>query len=114
MSRRQIRPPPPAPASPAAPVPGSPTAGPGPGGARRHFTRAALDAALARRREIAAEPKPPLGALDLFIVRGAAAGNDFGWEIRRFGAIVVARSPEGYEGAAAARRAGEAALRRLG
>ena len=80
-------------------------------GRRRHFTRAALDAALARRRELAAQPKPPLGTLDLFIVRGAASGNDFGWEIRRFGAIVVARSPEGYPAIAAARAAGEAALR---
>lgn len=113
MSRRQIRPIPSAPAAAETPTAGRPPAEPGRGGAGRHFTRAALDAALARRREIAAQPKPPLGALDLFIVRGAAAGNDFGWEIRRFGAIVVARSPEGYPGMAAARRAGEAALRRL-
>lgn len=96
-----------------APVGGTPAA-PGRAGARRHFTPAALEAALARRREIAARPKPPLGSLDLFIVRGAACGNDYGWEIRRFGAIVVARSPAGFPAAGAARQAGEAALRHLG
>lgn len=79
-------------------------------GHRRHFTQAARDAALARRREIAAMPKDPAGALDLFIVRGADRINDFGWEIRRFGAIAVARSDRGYPSAAAAREAGELAL----
>ncbi|RYB07706.1 hypothetical protein [Lichenibacterium ramalinae] len=111
MSRSQIRE---TPTDPETPPTGGPQPEPDRAGQRRPFTRAALDAALARRREIAAQPKPPLGALDLFIVRGAACGNDFGWEIRRFGAIVVARSPEGYPGPAAARQAGEAALRRLG
>ena len=37
------------------------------------FTQAARDAALARRRELAAQPKDPLGTLGLFIVRGADA-----------------------------------------
>lgn len=78
---------------------------------RRHFTQAARDAALARRREIAAQPKDPSGALDLFVIRGAEHGNDFGWEIRRFGAIVVARSSCGYPAPTAARQAGEEALR---
>ena len=80
---------------------------------RRHFTQAARDAALARRREIAAMPKDPAGALDLFIVRGAEQGNDFGWEIRRFGAIVVERSGCGYPVPGAARAAGEEALRNI-
>lgn len=74
---------------------------------RRHFTQAARDAALAKRREIAALPKDPAGALALFIIRGAESENDYGWEIRRFGAIVVARSVHGYAGAEAAREAGE-------
>jgi hypothetical protein len=78
---------------------------------RRHFTEAARQAALARRREIAAMPKDPTGTLALFIVRGAERGNDYGWEIRRFGAIVVARSGCGFPGAVAARQAGEEALR---
>ena len=78
---------------------------------RRHFTEAARDAALARRREIAAMPKDPSGMLAIFIVRGAARDNDYGWEIRRFGAIVVARSSAGYPTQVAARLAGEEALR---
>ncbi len=80
---------------------------------RRHFTQAARDAALARRREIAARPKDPAGTPALFIVRGAERGNDFGWEIRRFGALVVARSSSGYPDAAAAREAGAGAMLRL-
>ena len=81
---------------------------------RRHFTEAAREAALARRREIAAMPKHPLGALALFIVRGTERGNDYGWEIRRFGAIVVARSSQGFAALVAARHAGEEALRGIG
>lgn len=81
---------------------------------RRHFTEAARQAALARRREIAAMPKDPTGTLALFIVRGAERGNDYGWEIRRFGAIVVARSGCGFPVAVAARQAGEEALRAIG
>lgn len=80
---------------------------------RRHFTEAAREAALARRREIAALPKAPSDALALFVVRGAERGNDYGWEIRRFGAIVVARSEGGFAGPLAARQAGEEALNRL-
>ena len=80
---------------------------------RRHFTEAAREAALARRREIAALPKDPSGTLALFVVRGAERGNDYGWEIRRFGAIVVARSACGFPGPAAARQAGEDALQRI-
>ena len=81
---------------------------------RRHFTEAARQAALARRREIAALPKQPSGTLALFVVRGAERGNDYGWEIRRFGAIVVARSERGFDGQIAARQAGEEALRGIG
>ena len=81
---------------------------------RRHFTEAAREAALVRRREIAALPKDPSGMLALFIVRGAERGNDYGWEIRRFGAIVVARSACGFAGQVAARQAGEEALGRIG
>ena len=84
---------------------------PGQAPPRRNFTQAARDAALARRRELAAQPKDPLGTLGLFIVRGAERDTDFGWEIRRFGAVAVDRSPCGFRTAAAARQAGEAALR---
>lgn len=81
---------------------------------RRHFTEAAREAALTRRREMAAMPKVPTGTLALFIVRGAERGNDYGWEVRRFGAIVVARSSQGFAGPIAARQAGEDALRDIG
>lgn len=81
---------------------------------RRHFTEAAREAALSRRREIAAMPKEPTGALALFVVRGAEHGNDYGWEIRRFGAIVVARGDHGFAGQVAARQAGEKALLSIG
>lgn len=82
--------------------------------ARRHFTEAAREAALARRREIAAQPKAPTDALALYVVRGAQHTNDYGWEIRRYGAIVVARSAFGFPAPLAARQAGEAALRGIG
>lgn len=81
---------------------------------RRHFTEAAREAALARRREIAAMPKDPTGKPALFIVRGGERSNDYAWEIRRFGAIVVARSSRGFKGLVAARHAGEEALRGIG
>ena len=74
---------------------------------RRHFTQAARDAALARRRELAAMPKDPSGQPRLFVTRGAQTGTDFGWEIRRFGALVIARSDRGYPTAELARNAGD-------
>ena len=80
---------------------------------RRHFTQAARDAALARRRELAALPKDPSGHPQLFVTRGAYVRNDFGWEIRRFGAILVARSDRGYATATLARDAGDHAIMAL-
>ena len=85
-----------------------------PANARPHFTDAARQVALARRRKIAALPKARPGALALFIVRGAERSNDFGWEIRRFGAVVVKQSPWGYASSEIARAAGEEALANLG
>ena len=79
---------------------------------RRRFTQAARDAALAKRRELAALPKDPAGSLHVFVVRGNPHGNSFGWEIRRFGAIVVARSASGFPDGQMARDAGEATLQR--
>lgn len=77
---------------------------------RRNFTVAAREAALARRRELAALPKDPVDRLRLYVTRGARVGNDFGWEIRRFGALVVARSAMGYATAELARHAGDDAI----
>ena len=85
-----------------------------PANARRHLTDAARQAALARRREIAALPKAPTEALALFVVRGTERSNAFGWEIRRFGAVVVGQSLWGYASSEAARAAGEEALADLG
>ena len=78
---------------------------------RRQFTQAARDAALAKRRELAALPKDPAGSLQVFVVRGVQ-DNAFCWEIRRFGAIVVARSASGFSDGQMARDAGEDTLRR--
>ncbi len=78
----------------------------------RRFTQAARDAALARRREIAALPKDPAGCLQVFVVRGASPANVFCWEIRRFGAIVVARGANSFPDGQMAREAGEEALKR--
>ena len=80
---------------------------------RRHFTQAARDAALARRRELAAQPKDPADQPRLFVTRGTRGGNDFGWEIRRFGALLVARAERGYATADEARDAGEGAIAAL-
>ena len=79
---------------------------------RRCFTQAARDAALAKRRELAALPKDPAGNLQVFVVRGADQSNVFFWEIRRFGAIVVARSASGFLEGQQARDAGQDMLQR--
>ena len=79
---------------------------------RRRFTQAARDAALAKRRELAALPKDPAGSLQVFVVRGADQSNAFCWEIRRFGAITVARSASGFADRQMARDAGEDTLQR--
>ena len=79
---------------------------------RRRFTQAARDAALAKRRELAALPKDPAGSLQVFVVRGAGQSNAFCWEIRRFGAIVVERSVGGFADGQTARDAGEDTLQR--
>lgn len=79
---------------------------------RRRFTQAARDAALAKRRELAALPKDPAGSLQVFVVRGADQSNAFVWEIRRFGAITVARSAGGFSDGQMARDAGEDTLQR--
>ena len=81
---------------------------------RRRFTQAARDAALAKRRELAALPKDPAGSLQVFVVRGAGQSNAFCWEIRRFGALVIEKGGAGYSTIHDARTAGESALSALG
>ena len=79
---------------------------------RRRFTQAARDAALAKRRELAALPKDPAGSLQVFVVRGAGQSNAFCWEIRRFGAVVLERAETSYPTMQDARTAGETTLAR--
>ncbi|WP_237477572.1 hypothetical protein [Lichenibacterium dinghuense] len=76
---------------------------------RRHFTAAAQAAAIeARRRK--RDLAKPRGTPELFVVRLGDERLPFGWEIRRFGAVVIDRGPLGFSTADAARSAGEEAL----
>ncbi len=54
------------------------------------------------------------GRPEVFVVRMPQPGTMFGWEIRRFGAIVLHRSEAGYRAPALARLAGEVAMAELG
>ena len=80
---------------------------------RRYFSQAAREAALAVRL---ANRKLPgdFGRPEVFVVRMPQPGTMFGWEIRRFGAIVLHRSEAGYRAPALARLAGEVAMAELG
>ena len=49
----------------------------------------------------------------VFVTRDGSEGQRFGWEVRRFGGLVVARSAETYADHGGARDAGEAELGRL-
>lgn len=76
---------------------------------RRHFTEAARVAAIeARRRK--REETLPREAPDVFVVRLPGAALQFGWEIRRFGAIVLDRSHAEFSTSKAAYAAGRKAL----
>ena len=77
---------------------------------RRHFTPEARIAALeARRRKT--ENAIPVETPQMFAVRHS--DGRFGWEIRRFGAIVLDRSKTTYENMVLARSAGEAVLTKI-
>ena len=76
---------------------------------RRHFTDAARAAALeARRRK--RDSALPAGVPEVFVVRRPNAGSGYGWEVRRFGGLVLDRSLTGYSTMQGARFAGETAL----
>ncbi len=76
---------------------------------RRHFTDAARAAALvARRRK--REAAVPREMPDVFVVRLSGAALRFGWEIRRFGAVVLDRSRADYPTTRDAYAAGREAL----
>ena len=55
-----------------------------------------------------------VGRPEVFVVRMPLPGALFGWEIRRFGAIVLQRSEMGYAAPALARVAGDRAMDELG
>lgn len=75
----------------------------------RSFTDAARAAALeARRRK--REQALPRGIPEVFVVRGAVAGLGYGWEIRRFGGVVLETAQTGYSTMQGARSAGHVAL----
>ena len=74
---------------------------------RRHFTDAARVAALAARRQ-KTENALPVDTPAVFVVRHE--DGRFGWEIRRYGAVLLRRGAETYETAVLARAAGELAL----
>lgn len=76
---------------------------------KRHFTDAARAAALEvrrRNRELALPKNIP----EVFVVRLAAAHLSFGWEIRRFGGVVLDKSGMGYASMQEAHIAGCEAL----
>lgn len=77
---------------------------------RRHqgFSPEARIKAIATK-QARAEEAPPPGEPAVFVVR---AGNGYGWEVRRYGAIVVGRGDAVHPTAGPARTAGEATLAR--
>ena len=76
---------------------------------KRRFTEAARAAALVarrRKRDLAA----PQGTPEVFVVRQPSTNRGYGWEIRRFGGVVLDRSPTDYPTMHGAQSAGNAAL----
>ena len=77
---------------------------------KRFLSPQAKRAAIEARRRLA-EQSPP-GAPQVFVVR-LAGTQPFGWEIRKFGSIILSRSETGFGTQAIARTAGEEALTAL-
>ena len=75
----------------------------------RYFTAAARAAAAEVRRQKRENPIP-VDTPKVFVIRVPPTNKGFGWEIRRFGSIVLSRSAEKFDTAAEAMAAGEAAL----
>ncbi len=73
----------------------------------RRISEAARAAAIASRRR-KAENAPPLTTPAAFVTR--LSDGRFGWEIRRFGGLVLFRSSESYPSLMEARSAGERVL----
>ena len=76
---------------------------------KRHFTEAArLAAKEARRRR--REEKVDGDLPEVFVVRKGGDQRAFGWEIRRFGGVILIRSPAAFATIASAQADGTAAL----
>lgn len=76
---------------------------------RRYFTsaaRAAAAEAIRRKKENAIPKDRP----SVFVVRVPPTNKDYGWEIRRYGNIVLRRSAETFATLSEARIAGDIAL----
>lgn len=79
---------------------------------RRHFTQAARDASVAAKRAKSTMMQD-IAAPRVFITRLTSFPMPFGWEIRRFGGLILGRSEMGYPTVALARSAGEKTLAAL-
>ncbi len=80
---------------------------------RRYFTEAAREAAARARRQKGAERLADADKTKLVVhvIRAAEPSNRFGWEIRRFGALMpVRRSVDWYESPREAMAFGKAML----
>ena len=76
----------------------------------RSFTEAARAAGLAKRRELAKQRPKGIDHREAFVVRLTGPGQPFGWEIRKFGSIVLSRSKTGFGTQLLAQAAGQQAL----
>ena len=74
---------------------------------KRFLSPQAKQAAIEARRRLAEQNTP--GAPQIFVVRLKGA-QSFGWEIRKFGSLVLNRSETGFATQLLARTAGEQAL----
>lgn len=76
---------------------------------KRHFTEAARAAAAeARRRK--REAALPKDVPEVFVVRLPSQRLTYGWEIRRFGAVIIEKGQVEHPTMSEARAAGERAL----
>lgn len=76
---------------------------------RRYFSEATRAAAVEGRRR-KREAAPSMDTPDVFVVRLSGAVLQFGWEIRRFGAVVLDKSCANYSTTGDAYEAGREAL----
>ncbi len=77
------------------------------------FTEAARAAAAEKRRERAAIKAETKCNLEVFVLRMEHLPNQYGWEIRQFGGVVVARGSRSFGSSVQARADGLEMLERL-